>query len=244
MTPRTVLVSIQAANHEVGTLQPLAELREATRGVLFHVDAAQAVGKIRVDPATCDLLTFSGHKIHGPAGTGGLWVRQGTPLAPLLVGGGQEFERRAGTENVGGLSGLALAVQLACRDLGGNARRMEALRERLRRGLEGIPGVRVNGPSVHRTPHILSLTIDGLDGEAAVLALDAEGVFVSTGSACASLGREPSPVLRAMGRSLPDAKSSLRLSVSARTTDSEVDHALAAFPRIVSRLRGTQPVSR
>jgi cysteine desulfurase len=244
VTPRTILVSIQAANHEVGTTQTLRELRKAAGRILFHVDAAQALGKVRLDPAECDLLTISGHKIHGPAGTGGLWVRRGTPLEPILVGGGQEFERRAGTENVAGISGLARAVHLACRDLEENARRMEFHRERLLGGLERMAGVKVNGHPVQRTPHLLSLTVDGVDAEAAVLALDAEGVCLSTGSACASLGREPSPVLRAMGRPLGEAKSSLRVSVSPMTTDPEVDRALEIVPRILTRLRRAQPVAR
>jgi cysteine desulfurase len=240
VTPRTVLVSIQWANHEVGTLQPVRAIREAARGVAFHVDAAQAVGKVPVDVRWCDLLTFSGHKIHGPAGTGGLWVRRGTPLAPLLVGGGQEFEWRAGTENVAGIVGLAAAVKIACRDLDANAKRMASLRERL----AGIAGARVNGHAEQRAPHLLNATFDGVDGEAAIVGLDAEGVCISSGSACASLSREPSPVLLAMGRAVGEAKSSLRFSVSSMTTDEEVAVALGIVPRVLERLRKPQAVPR
>ena len=240
VTPRTILVSIQWANHEVGTVQPIREIREAARGAVFHVDAAQAVGKVPVDLGSCDLLTFSGHKVHGPSGTGGLWVRRGTPLAPLLVGGGQEFERRAGTENVAGIVGLAAAVTIALRDLEPNARRMESLRARLL----GLPGSRVNGHPGHRTPHLLNATFEGVDGEAAIVALDAEGVCVSSGSACASLSREPSPVLRAMGLSIEEARSSLRFSVSALSTEAEIDRALEIVPRVLGRLRKTPAVSR
>jgi cysteine desulfurase len=223
----------------VGTVQPIGEIREAARGSVFHVDAAQAVGKVPVDLSSCDLLTFSGHKLHGPAGTGGLWVRRGTPLAPLLVGGGQEFERRAGTENVAGIVGLGVAMTIALRDLEPNARNMDSLRQRLL----GLPGSRVNGHPILRTPHILHATFEGVDGEAAIVALDREGVCVSSGSACASLSREPSPVLRAMGLSIEEAKSSLRFSVSALSTDAEVDRALQIVPRVLGRLRKAPAVS-
>jgi cysteine desulfurase len=240
VTPRTVLVSIQWANHEVGTVQPVREIREAAGGAVFHVDAAQAMGKVPVDLSSCDLLTFSGHKVHGPAGTGGLWVRRGTPLAPLLVGGGQEFERRAGTENVAVIVGLAVAVTIALRDLETNARKMESLRGRLL----GLPGSRVNGHPRLRTPHLLNATFEGIDGEAAIVALDREGICVSSGSACASLSREPSPVLRAMGLSIEEARSSLRLSVSALSTEAEIDGALEIVPRVLGRLKKTPAVSR
>jgi cysteine desulfurase len=167
MTPRTALVSVMTVNNEVGSLQPIAAIREAAPGIVFHSDAAQAVGKVALNLRDLDLLTFSAHKIHGPKGAGGLWIRKGTPLAPQLVGGGQEFERRAGTENVAGAAGLAAAMKLS------NAGLMEALRERLREGLERLGGVRVAGPPGRRAPHILNVAFEGVDGEALILALDA-----------------------------------------------------------------------
>jgi cysteine desulfurase len=244
MTPRTVLVSVMGVNHEVGSVQPVREIREAARGAVFHSDAAQAVGKIPVDVRGCDLLTFSAHKIHGPKGVGGLWVRRGTPLASLLVGGGQEFERRAGTENVAGIAGLAAAVTIAVRDLEKNARRMRALRDRLQAGLVRLPGARVNGSAEPRAPHLVNVFFEGVDAESFILALDAEGVCVSSGSACASMSLEPSPVLRAMGRPAEEARSSARFGVSVLTTDEEIEAALEIVPRVVGRLRRTSAVSR
>src|SRR5579864_876345 len=146
VTPRTALISVMSLNNEVGSVQPLAAIRRIATGVVFHTDAAQSVGRIPVGVRDVDLLTFSAHKMHGPKGVGGLWVRKGTPLAPQLRGGGQEFERRAGTENVAGIVGLAAAMKLACAGQAADAARMELQRERLRRGLEDLGGVRVSGP--------------------------------------------------------------------------------------------------
>lgn len=243
-TPRTILVSVMAVNNEVGSVQPMGPLREAARGVLLHSDAAQAPGKVPVDATSCELLTLSAHKIHGPKGVGVLRVRKGTPLAPLFVGGGQEFERRAGTENVAGIVGCAVALRIACRDLEANARRMESLRERLRLGLARIAGTRVNGPLERRAPHILNVSFEAVDGEAVILSLDAEGICVSSGSACASMSHEPSPVLRAMGLSVDQARSSVRFSVSTFTTEAEIDQALAVVPRVIERLRKISAVAR
>lgn len=244
VTPATLLVSVLAVSHETGTVQPLREIREAARGALLHTDAAQAVGKVPVSAREADLVTFSGHKVHGPKGAGGLFVRKGVRLVPQLGGGGQEFERRAGTENVAGAAGLAAAVRIAVRDLAVNARRMESLRERLRAGLERMGGVRVLGHPVRRAPHILSAAFEHVDGEAMVAALDAEGVCVSTGSACASLSAEPSPVLRAMGVPPEAARGAVRFSLSALTTGEEIERALAIVPRVVERLRRVSPVTR
>lgn len=241
VTSRTVLISIMWVNNEVGTVQPIAEIARSKRALL-HTDAAQAVGKVRVSLDGIGLLTFSGHKIHGPKGIGGLFVRKGTPLAPLLVGGGQEFEKRAGTENVPWIAGLACAVETAVRRQSENAARMESLRERLRRGLERIPDSHANGHPSERAPGILNVSFDGVDGEAVVLALDAKGICVSTGSACASLGSEPSHVLRAMGMSPDRIRSSVRLSVASDTTDKEIDGAVEIVPGVVERLRRISPV--
>jgi cysteine desulfurase len=231
LTPKTVLVSVMTVNNEVGSVQPIAALRKAAPGVVFHSDAAQAVGKLPVNVRDVDLLTFSAHKIHGPKGVGGLWIRKGTPLAPQFVGGGQEFERRAGTENVAGAVGLAAALKLAAPG------RMEALRDRLRAGLGGAP---IAG----RAPHILNVCFEGVDGEALILALDAAGVCISSGSACASGGTKPSHVLTAMGLPPDVVKSSVRFSLSALTTDEDIDAALRIVPGVVGRLRRISPVGR
>jgi cysteine desulfurase len=243
-TAKTILVSVMWVNNEVGSVQPIAEIRKAVPGVLLHTDAAQAVGKVPVDVRSVDLLTLSAHKIHGPKGVGALYVRKGTPIEPLLVGGGQEFERRAGTENVAGIVGLAAAMALARRDFEPNVRRTKTLRDRLWTGLERMPGTRVNGDPGLGAPHLLNLSFEGIEAEAAILALDAEGVCVSSGSACASLSMEPSPTLRAMGLSLDEARGSLRFSVSALTTDAEIDAALAIVPRVLERLRRAPAVTR
>lgn len=237
VTPRTILISVMWVNNEVGTIQPMAEIRAAAKGVLLHTDAAQAVGKVPVGVAGIDLLTFSGHKLHGPKGTGGLWVRKGAPLAPLLVGGGQEFERRAGTENVAGIVGLAAAMRIACRDLEANARRMAALRDRLEAGLVAIGDVRVHGLAAPRAPHLSNVSFEHVDGEAVILSLDAEGVCVSSGSACAAMSLEPSHVLKAMGVPHDMARGSVRFSLSALTTGEEIDGALRVIPRVIDRLR-------
>lgn len=244
VTPKTVLLSVMALNNEVGSVQPLADLRKAAPGVVFHSDAAQAFGKIPVGTRDVDLLTFSAHKMHGPKGVGGLWVRKGTPLTAQLLGGGQEFERRAGTENVAGIAGLAAAMRLACSAQAADAARMESLRERLRAGLETIGGVRVHGPASRRSSHILNAAFEGIDGEAAILALDAAGVCISSGSACASLSQLPSHVLKAMGMSDETARGSLRFSLSSLTTEADIDGALAAVPKVVERLRKISPVGR
>ncbi|MBI3856983.1 MAG: cysteine desulfurase [Planctomycetes bacterium] len=238
LTPRTALISVMTVNNEVGSLQPIAAIRKAAPGVLLHTDAAQAVGKVPLALQDVDLLTFSAHKMHGPKGTGGLWIRKGTPLSPQLVGGGQEFERRAGTENVAGAAGLAAAMKLA------SPGRMEELRTRLRAGFERLGGVRVAGPAERRAPHILNVAFEGVDGEAAILALDAAGVCISTGSACASMATKPSPVLAAMGIPADIAKCSVRFSLSALTTDEEIDGTLSIVPGVIDRLRKISPVAR
>ena len=231
LTPRTALVSVMAVNNETGAIQPLEAIRRLLpAGVVLHADAAQAVGKLPFDPSVADLVAFSAHKIYGPKGVGGLRVRKGTPLAPLLSGGGQEFERRAGTENVAGAVGLAEALDLAAPADAGR-------RDRLQRGLLAIGGASLNGPEAARAPHIVNVSFEGVDGEAAVLALDAEGVAVSSGSACASGGTEPSHVLLAMGRSKADAKRGIRFSLSSFTTEADVEGAVAAARRVVERLR-------
>lgn len=244
VTPRTILVSVMWVNNEVGTVQPMAEIRAATKGVLLHSDAAQAVGKVRVSARDADLLTVSAHKLHGPKGVGALWVRKGVPLAPQLVGGGQEFERRAGTENVAGVVGLGAALERAVGGLEGHARRMAALRDRLEQGLLSLPGTRLNGDAARRAPHLTNISFDQVDGEAIILSLDAEGICVSSGSACASLSLEPSHVLRAMGLPADVARGSVRFSLSSLTTEAEVEGALRAVPPVIERLRSISAAAR
>ena len=233
-TPKTVLVSVMAVNNETGAVLPLEAIRRALPArVLLHTDAAQAVGRVPTGADVADLVTFSAHKIQGPKGVGGLRVRKGAALVPLWKGGGQEFERRAGTENVPGIVGLAEAMERAFASLAEDVARQAALRDRLEAGLGGTR----NGPSAGRAPHIVNVSFEGVDGEAAVLALDAEGVCVSSGSACASGGTEPSHVLLAMGLPRSRAKAGLRFSLSPLTTESEIDGAVQAARRVVERLR-------
>ena len=236
--PDTALVSVQAVNNETGAVQPVEEIRRRLpAAVVFHVDAAQALGKVPFDARIADLVTFSAHKVHGPKGVGGLLVRRRVALAPLLAGGGQELGRRAGTENVAGIVGLAEAVDLAVRELPEAGPRAAALRDRLEAALLAVGGAALNGPKERRAPHVLNVSFDGVDGETAVLALDAEGVAASSGSACASGGTEPSHVLLAMGLPRARAKGGIRFSVSARTADRDVEEAAGIVPRVVERLR-------
>jgi len=244
VTPRTVLVSMMSVNNETGAVQTVDLIRKLAPGAVIHSDAVQAVGKIPVHVARVDLLTFSAHKIHGPKGVGGLWIRRGTPLAAQQLGGGQEFERRAGTENVAGIVGLAAAMKSACSGQAADSLRMEALRARLKEGLDRIGGSRVFGPYGRRTCHILNIAFEGIDSEAAILSLDAAGVCVSSGSACASMSHQPSHVLKAMGIPTEVIRGSLRFSLSSLTTEEDIDGALAAVPKVVERLRKISPVGR
>ena len=238
LTPRTILVSVMTGNNEVGTLQPVDAVAEMCRArrILFHTDAAQAATKIPFRFAA-DLVTISGHKMHGPRGVGALYVRPGTPLEARQVGGGQEFEFRAGTENVEAILGFAAAVRAGEADREETAARMERLRGRLEAGLRAATEFQVNGPAEARLPHILSVTFAGCDGEALVIALDAKGICVSSGSACASQSLVPSHVLRAMGRSPAETRATIRFSLGWDTTESDMDAAVAAVPPVVARLR-------
>jgi cysteine desulfurase len=227
--PASPWLSVSAVNHETGTIQPVGALKG--KGIV-HTDAAQALGKIPLPEA--DLLTLSAHKIHGPKGIGALVVRRGVDLRPMLGGGGQEFQRRAGTENVAAALGFAEAAAIAVRDLGANAARMGDLRERLRKGLEAAGGLQVLGGGA---PHLLCASFEGVDAEPLVLALDREGICVSFGSACASLARERSATLAAMGVPEAVARGALRFSVSILNTDEEMDRAAAATASALKRMR-------
>lgn len=237
---RTVAVHVQWANHEVGTIQPVAEVVAGCRerGVLVHVDAAQAVGRVPVDFGAlgADLLSLSGHKLGGPPGTGALVVRRGLRLPPLLVGGDQERARRAGLEPVAALAGLGAAAEvLADPDhLAAEASTAAGQADRLRTAAAGIDGVTVFGSPEHRLPHLVCLGIAGVEPQGVLLGLDRGGVAAHSGSACSSESLEPSPVLEAMG---VDAHRSLRLSVGWSTTERDVARAEALLPEVVGGLR-------
>lgn len=244
LTPRTALVSVLLGNNEVGTLQPVEEVAALARArrIPLHVDAAQACGKVRLR-LTADLFTLSAHKMHGPKAVGALVVRRGLTLRARQFGGGQEFERRAGTENVPAIAGMAAAMELSERDHDRRAALYARLASRLREGLRRISAVRFNGAPAAALPHIVNVSIRGVDGEAVVLALDAEGVCASSGSACASQSAEPSHVLLAMGLSREEARGSVRFSLGADSTEADVDAALTVVPRVIERLRKISPVT-
>ncbi len=241
----TRLVSLMLANNETGVVQPIGKLARLTkaRGILFHTDAVQAGGKLRLDLdgefKNVDLLTLSGHKIYAPQGTGALFVRNGVQLAPLFHGGPHERQRRAGTENVPGIVGLGAAADCARAWLSsGAASQTEALRDRLEQGLvAAIPNAHINAAHVPRAPNTTNLRVDGLDAERLLIALDLQGIAASFGAACQSGATEPSHVLLAMGLTPTEARASLRLSLSRLTTAAEIDRVLEILPAAVARLR-------
>lgn len=240
--PETVLVSVMHANNETGVVQPVEEIAALarSRGVLFHTDAVQTVGKLPRRPGElgADLVTFSAHKIRGPKGVGALCVREGTPLEPVVTGGAQERGLRAGTENVAGIVGLAEAVALALEGSAGEEDRLGALRDRLEREVvAGLRGVRVNGAGAPRVPNTSSLSFGGVDGESVVLGLDLLGICVSTGSACTTGDPEPSHVLLAMGVPPRLAQGTVRISLGQETTEEDVQAAARALVETVERLR-------
>jgi cysteine desulfurase len=242
ITAETILVSVMAANNEVGTIQPIADIAQICRerGVLFHTDAVQAVGKLPVDVKDLgiDLLSLSAHKFYGPKGVGALVVRKGVRIDPLLHGGHQEWGRRAATENVAGIVGAARALELRLGEMEAEAKRLTALRERLYQGIvERIDHVTLNGHPTERLPGTLSVSFDYIEGEAIILGLDLEGVAVSSGSACTSASLEPSHVLLAMGVHPAVAQGSIRFSLGRANTDDDVDTVLEKLPPIIERLR-------
>ncbi|MGE5529277.1 MAG: cysteine desulfurase NifS [Patescibacteria group bacterium] len=243
----TILVSVMHANNEVGTIEPIKELAAVAheRGALFHTDAVQSVGSIPVDVRELgvDLLSLSAHKFYGPKGVGALYVRRGVRLAQLIHGGGQERNRRAGTENVAGIVGLAAALRLAVEDLPERAGRLAALRDRL---IEGIPAaiehVRLNGHRTRRLPGNANFSFEFVEGESLLLNLDLAGVAASSGSACTSGSLEPSHVLLGMGLCHEVAHGSLRFTLGRENTEEDVDHVLSIMPGIVGRLRAMSPL--
>jgi cysteine desulfurase len=240
--PDVALVSVMTANNETGVIQPVAELAALahSQGALAHTDAVQAVGKIPVDVGALgvDLLSLTGHKFCGPKGVGALWIRRGTRLASALTGGRQERNRRAGTENVPAIVGLGVAARLARTRMAVDGQRVGALRDRLERGiLETLPGVSVNGGGAFRVPNTTNMSFDRVEAESLLIALDLEGIAVSTGSACSSGTLEPSHVLRAMGLPSRRVQGSLRFSLGPSTTADEIEQVLRVLPRVVERVR-------
>jgi len=248
ISAKTAVVSVMHANNEVGTVQPIHDLAGIARaeGALFHTDAVQSVGKVPVNVATlgADLVALSGHKFYGPKGTGALWIRRGVRLVSQMTGGRQERSRRAGTENVPGLVGLGVAAARAAHSMSAEAVRLAALRDRLETGiLEAVPGTTVNGARDRRVPNTTNISFDYVEAESLLIALDLEGIGVSTGSACSSGTLEPSHVLRAMGLGPSRTQSSLRFSLGASTTETDVDRVIGVLPKLVVKLRSLTRVS-
>ena len=244
----TCLVTVMYANNEIGSVLPIAEIGAicATAGVVFHTDAVQAVGHLEIDvkAQNIDMLSLSGHKFHGPKGVGALYCRKTLPLRNLIEGGAQERGRRAGTENLPAICGMAAALEDACENLEKNNRKVTALRDKLIAGLKEIPHSALNGDEVNRLPGNVSFCFEGIEGESLLLYLDAKGISASSGSACTSGSLDPSHVLLAIGRVHDVAHGSLRLSLSHYNTEEEVDYILEAVPQVVQLLRNMSPVWR
>ncbi len=244
--PDTCLVTVMYANNEIGSILPIAEIGRVCheKGVLFHTDAVQATGHlhINVKEENIDMLSLSGHKFHGPKGVGALYARQGIPLTNIIEGGAQERGKRAGTENIPGIVGMAAALKEACEHIDENAKKVSALRDRLIEGLSKISHSALNGDPVNRLPGNVSFCFEGIEGESLLLLLDAAGICASSGSACTSGSLDPSHVLLAIGRPHEVAHGSLRLSLCEWNTEEEVDHILAEVPRVVEYLRDMSPM--
>ncbi len=245
--PDTALVTIMFANNEIGTIQPIAAIGALCReaGVPFHTDAVQAAGHLPIDVAAqrIDLLSLSAHKFHGPKGVGVLYVRKGSvPLTNLIEGGGQERGKRAGTENLPGIMGLAAALRESCEHMAENQKKVQALRDRLIDGLSGIPMARLNGSREHRLPGNVNFSFPGIEGESMLLLLDTMGIAASSGSACTSGSLDPSHVLLAIGLPHEIAHGSLRLSLSEYNTAEEIEYILESLPPVIERLRSMSPV--
>ena len=246
--PDTCLVTVMFANNEIGTIQPISEIGQICReaGVLFHTDAVQAVGHLPVDvqEQKIDLLSLSAHKFHGPKGIGALYARKGVPLTTLIEGGAQERGRRAGTENVPAIMGMAAALDEACETMQATGEKLTALRDRLIEGLSRIPHCVLNGDAHARLPGNVSFCFEGIEGESLLLLLDDKGICASSGSACTSGSLDPSHVLLAIGRPHEIAHGSLRLTLSGETTQQDVDYTISAVAEVVDYLRGISPVWR
>ena len=246
--PDTCLVTVMYANNEIGSILPIAEIGAVCRehGVPFHTDAVQAAGHLPIDvqAQSIDLLSLSAHKFHGPKGIGVLYAKQGLPLVNVIEGGAQERGKRAGTENLPAIMGMAAALKDACSRMQENAEKVSALRDRLIAGLSKIPHSALNGDPVHRLPGNVSFCFEGIEGESLLLLLDAKGICASSGSACTSGSLDPSHVLLAIGRTHEVAHGSLRLSLCETNTEAEIDYMLQEIPPVVAYLRGMSPLWR
>lgn len=246
ITDETCLVTIMTANNEIGTIQPIAEIGRICKekGVLFHTDAVQAVGHIPVNvkDMNCDMLSVSAHKFHGPKGVGFLYARKGILLTNIIYGGAQERNKRAGTENMASIVGMATAIKDATDHLRENAEKVTAMRNRLIDGLKGIERSRINGDLEHHLPGTLNMCFEGIEGESLLLLLDAKGICASSGSACTSGSLDPSHVLLSIGVPVEIAHGSLRLSISEYNTMEQMDHIVKSVPEVVSYLRSISPV--
>ena len=247
LTDDTALVSVMHANNEIGTIQPVAELAAIAhaRGALFHTDAVQSTGKIPVNVRTLgvDLLALSAHKFYGPKGAAALWIKRGVRLLPFATGGKQERNRRAGTENTPGLIGMGVAAAHAMAKLEAEGARLALLRDRLEQGiLSSVPNTEVNGARDRRVPNTSNISFDRVEAESLLIALDLEGIAVSTGSACSSGTLEPSHVLRAMNLPTHRAQNSIRFSLGAGNTEEEIDRVIGVLPVVVKKLRSLSAV--
>ena len=244
--PDTALVSIMMANNEIGTIEPVKEIAAICRenGVLFHTDAVQAVGHIPVNVKDigCDMLSLAGHKFHGPKGVGALYARRGLLVSTLIEGGAQERGKRAGTENIPAIVGMAAALKEACAALDANMKKIAALRDRLIEGLSAIPHSVLNGSREERLPGNVNMCFEGIEGESLLLLLDQKGICASSGSACTSGSLDPSHVLLAIGRIHDVAHGSLRLSLCESNTEEEIEEIIRAVPEVVGYLRRISPI--
>ncbi len=244
----TCLVTIMYANNEIGTIQPISEIGAVCRekGVLFHTDAVQAAGHLPIDVKAqhTDMLSLSAHKFHGPKGIGMLYAKRGIALEPLIRGGAQERNKRAGTENLPAIMGMAAALEEACAGMDASAQRLTVLRERLIDGLDRIPYGELNGDRLHRLPGNVSFCFEGIEGESLLLLLDDKGICASSGSACTSGSLDPSHVLLSIGRPHEVAHGSLRLSLGEDATEAEIDTIIAAVTEVVAYLRNMSPFWR
>ena len=244
----TCLVTVMYANNEIGSILPIAEIGAVCKeaGVPFHTDAVQAAGHlpIHVKEQNIDMLSLSAHKFHGPKGIGALYCRKGLALTNLIEGGAQERGKRAGTENIPAICGMAAALEESCANMEENAKKVTALRDKLIAGLSKIPHCALNGDEKNRLPGNVSFCFEGIEGESLLLLLDAKGICASSGSACTSGSLDPSHVLLAIGRVHDVAHGSLRLSLCHENTEEEIDHILAVVPQVVQYLRSISPVWR
>ena len=244
----TCLVTVMYANNEIGTIQPIAEIGAICRekGVLFHTDAVQAVGHlhINVKEQNIDMLSLSAHKFHGPKGVGVLYAKKGIPLTTLIEGGAQERGKRAGTENIPAIMGMAAALEEACAKIDENTVKLTALRDKLIVGLSEIPHSALNGDYEHRLPSNVSFCFEGIEGESLLLLLDDKGICASSGSACTSGSLDPSHVLLAIGRVHDVAHGSLRLSLSEENTEEEIEYMIKSVKEVVEYLRSISPIWR